>query len=131
MDGIHDLGGTQGFGHIDVEADEPVFHHPWQRTSFALMMATQIILRSHNADEYRHAIERMDPAHYLLCDYYERVLTGTVSLLVDKGYLSREDVERRAGGCIRAGWAGVRSAPSRPDPTARGSIQPGRSRPGS
>ena len=61
-------------------------------------MATQIILRSHNADEYRHAIERMDPAHYLLCDYYERVLTGTVSLLVEKGYLSREDVERRAGG---------------------------------
>ena len=104
MDGIHDLGGTQGFGHIDVEADEPVFHHPWQRTSFALMMATQIILRSHNADEYRHAIERMDPAHYLLCDYYERVLTGTVSLLVEKGYLSREDVERRAG--VYSSWLG-------------------------
>ena len=56
MDGIHDLGGTQGFGRIDVEADEPVFHQPWQRTTFALMMATQIVMRSHNTDEYRHAI---------------------------------------------------------------------------
>ena len=68
MDGIHDLGGTQGFGRIDIEADEPVFHHPWQRTSFALMMTTQIVMRSHNTDEYRHAIERMHPAHYLLAD---------------------------------------------------------------
>ena len=98
MDGIHDLGGTQGFGRIDIEADEPVFHHPWQRTSFALMMATQIVMRSHNTDEYRHAIERMDPAHYLLADYYERVLTGTVSLLVEKGHLSQADLEKRAGG---------------------------------
>ena len=98
MDGIHDLGGTQGFGRIDVEADEPTFHQPWQRTTFALMMATQIVMRSHNTDEYRHAIERMQPAHYLLADYYERVLTGTVSLLVEKGYLSQTELEQRAGG---------------------------------
>ena len=98
MDGIHDLGGTQGFGRIDVASDEPTFHQPWQRTTFALMMATQIVMRSHNTDEYRHAIERMHPAHYLLADYYERVLTGTVSLLVEKGHLSQAELEQRAGG---------------------------------
>ena len=90
MDGIHDLGGTKGFGHtqgfdhIDVEADEPTFHQPWQRTTFALMMATQIVMRSHNTDEKRRAIQRMHPA-----DYYESVLTGTISLLVEKGHLSQ------------------------------------------
>ena len=98
MYGIHDLGGTQGFGRIDIEADEPAFHHPWQRTSFALMMTTQIVMHSHNTDEYRHAIERMHPAHYLLADYYERVLTGTVSLLVEKGHLSQAQLARRADG---------------------------------
>ena len=97
MDGIHDLGGTQGFGAITVEVDEPTFHEPWQATAFALMMATQIVMRSHNADEYRHSIERMSPPHYLLADYYERVLTGTTTLLVDKGFLDAKDLTKRAG----------------------------------
>lgn len=98
MDGVHDLGGTQGFGPVSVETDEPTFHEPWQATAFALMVATQAVMRSHNTDEYRHSVERMNPAHYLQADYYERVLTGTVSLLVEKGYLTATELERRAGG---------------------------------
>jgi nitrile hydratase beta subunit len=98
VDGIHDLGGMQGFGEVSVEADEPIFHEPWQATAFALMFASQVVIRSHNVDEYRHSIERMNPAHYLQADYYERVLTGTASLLVEKGHLSAADLAARAGG---------------------------------
>ena len=29
MDGIHDMGGMHGFGRVEPEADEPVFHAPW------------------------------------------------------------------------------------------------------
>ena len=39
MDGIHDLGGRDGFGPIVVEPDEPVFHEPWERTARALIIA--------------------------------------------------------------------------------------------
>jgi nitrile hydratase len=98
VDGIHDLGGMQGFGEIVVEDQEPIFHEPWQATAFALMFASQVVVRSHNVDEYRHAIERMNPSHYLQADYYERVLTGTASLLVEKGHLSAEELASRAGG---------------------------------
>ncbi|HCG70797.1 MAG TPA: nitrile hydratase subunit beta [Gammaproteobacteria bacterium] len=98
MDGIHDLGGMQGFGPIVVEADEPTFHHPWQAKAFALMVATQAVMRTHNTDEYRHSIERMNPLHYLQADYYERVLTGTTTLLVEKGVLSVDELEQAAGG---------------------------------
>lgn len=98
MDGIHDLGGMQGFGVVSVERDEPVFHESWQATAFALMVATQVVMRSHNADEYRHSIERMSPAHYLQAHYYERVLTGTATLLVEKGILELSDLEARCGG---------------------------------
>jgi nitrile hydratase beta subunit len=51
-----------------------------------------------NMDEYRHAIERMEPRHYLTASYYERSLTGLATLLVEKGILTREELERRAQG---------------------------------
>ncbi len=118
MDGIHDLGGMQGFGEVAVEADEPTFHEPWQATTFALMFAAQVVVRSHNVDEYRHSIERMNPAHYLQADYYERVLTGTASLLVEKGHLSAEDLQSRAGGLFPL------SQPVAPSPMAGLTPQP-------
>jgi hypothetical protein len=88
MDGIYDLGGVVGFGVIEVEANEPTFHEPWEATAFRLLVSSVLTLDAFNADEYRHAIERMDPVHYLGARYYERVLTGVTTLLVEKGFLS-------------------------------------------
>ena len=97
MDGIHDLGGMAGFGPIAVERDEPVFHDPWEALAFALNALGIAVLGAYNADEYRHAVERMDPAHYLAATYYERVLTGVATLLVEKGVVAHGEVEARAG----------------------------------
>jgi nitrile hydratase len=44
-------------------------------------------------DEYRHAIERMEPRHYLAASYYERSLTGFATLCVEKGVVSRDELE--------------------------------------
>jgi nitrile hydratase beta subunit len=98
MNGIHDLGGMHGFGPVVREADEPVFHEEWQETAFALMLAASMIGKGINADQYRHAVERMAPRHYLAAHYYERVLTAVTTLLVERGVLDRADLERRAGG---------------------------------
>lgn len=98
MDGIHDLGGMNGFGPVDVEADEPTFHAPWEALAFKMNLLSIGLLRLYNADEYRHAIERMKPGHYLSASYYERVLTGVATLLVEKGVVDREDLNRRVGG---------------------------------
>lgn len=100
MDGIHDLAGIAGFGPIRIEADEPVFHERWEGRAFALNVLSIAILQAYNADEYRHAIERMEPAHYLAAGYYERVLTGVATLLVEKGVVSAADLEERAGGAF-------------------------------
>lgn len=98
MDGIHDLGGMAGFGTVDVEHDEPTFHEPWEARTFALNALAFTVLRAYNADEYRHAIERMAPGDYLAASYYERVLTGVASLLVEKGVIDRTDLESRVDG---------------------------------
>lgn len=100
MDGIHDLGGMAGFGPVSVEPDEPVFHEAWEALAHALNALGIARLRAYNIDEYRHSIERMQPAHYLSASYYERVLTGVATLLVEKGVLTHQELEQRAGGAF-------------------------------
>jgi nitrile hydratase len=36
MNGVHDMGGTQGMGPIRVEKNEPVFHAPWEARVIAM-----------------------------------------------------------------------------------------------
>lgn len=97
MDGMHDLGGMQGFGPVKVERNKPIYSYPWEARAHALNILSRK-LDVYTVDEYRHAIERMDPRHYLRAPYYERVLTGCVSLWVEKGLVTVEELEKLAGG---------------------------------
>ena len=99
MDGVHDLGGRQGFGPVRYVPDAPAFHAPWEKRVNALY-GLAVRLGIFNMDEYRHAIERMEPRHYLSAGYYERTLTSLATLCVEKGIVTREELERRAGGAF-------------------------------
>ena len=97
MDGIYDLGGRQGFGRVRYTPNAPAFHARWElRVNSLYSFAAG--LGMFNMDEYRHAIERMDPRHYLSASYYERSLTGFATLCVEKGVVTRDELERRADG---------------------------------
>ena len=95
MDGIHDLGGFQGFGSVDVEVDEPLFHSEQERRIFRLAMGAMLSGRLEG--KLRHAVERIDPEAYLACSYYERWLTGVATVLVEAGILDRGDLDGRLG----------------------------------
>jgi nitrile hydratase len=97
MDGMHDLGGKQGFGRVRYALNAQVFHEPWERRVIALY-SLAVRLGIFNMDEYRHAIERMEPRHYLTASYYERSLTSLATLCIEKGIVTREELERRAHG---------------------------------
>jgi nitrile hydratase len=99
MDGMHDLGGRQGFGRVRYTLNAPAFHAEWEVRANSLY---GFAVRSglFNMDEYRHAIERMEPRHYLAAGYYERSLTGMLTLCVEKGVVTREELEERAGGAV-------------------------------
>ena len=94
MNGIHDMGGMHGLGPIDREENEPVFHHAWERRAFALNMAAGF-LGDWNIDMSRYAREQMPPAEYLATSYYEHWLWGLERLLVEKGLLTRTEIEAR------------------------------------
>lgn len=94
MNGIHDLGGMHGLGPIDVERNEPVFHEEWERRMFAVF-ASLYVGGQYNVDEFRHGIERMDSAHYLDSSYYEHWLESVETLLLEKGVITRKELEAR------------------------------------
>ncbi|HXV84193.1 MAG TPA: nitrile hydratase subunit beta, partial [Candidatus Binatia bacterium] len=39
MDGVHDMGGMDGFGKVDPEPNEPVFHQRWEGRVLAMSRA--------------------------------------------------------------------------------------------
>lgn len=98
MEFAHDLGGRRGFGEVVVEADEPVFHEPWERAARALVYAAVVTLPNPTTSAFRWAIERMEPEHYLQSSYYEHWLTAAATLAVESGAVTLEELEERAGG---------------------------------
>ena len=99
MDGLYDLGGKQGFGPVRHTKDAKAFHSDWEvRVNALYSMAVR--LGVFNMDEYRHAIERMEPRHYLTASYYERSLTSLATLCIEKGLVTREELERLAQGAF-------------------------------
>src|SRR6185436_9147016 len=121
MDGMHDLGGKQGFGRIRFAPKAPTYHEKWEVRANALY-SLAVKHGIFNMDEYRHAIERMEPRHYLTASYYERSLTSLATLLVEKGILTREELERRAQGLFPLA---APSAPGRSNVPTRERFQPG------
>ena len=103
MNGVHDLGGLHGFGPVVAEADEPVLHAEWERRAFALTLAAGF-LGEWNIDMSRWAREQMPPARYLAASYYEHWLWGLEHLLVERGLLTREELEARVA-VLRRGEA--------------------------
>jgi len=83
MNGAHDLGGMHGFGQVEIEKNEPVFHFPWEKRAFALTLASGFHGKW-NLDMSRYAREQMPPAEYLATTYYEHWLFGLQKLLVEQ-----------------------------------------------
>jgi nitrile hydratase subunit beta len=121
MDGIHDMGGRQGFGPVRYTHDAHAFHAEWEvraNSLYALAVRHGVF----NMDEYRHAIERMEPRHYLSAGYYERSLTSLATLLIEKGVVTLQDLERRAGGAFPLA---APAAPGRTNVSTRQRFKPG------
>lgn len=121
MDGVHDLGGRQGFGRVRYTLNAPAFHAEWEVRANALY-GFAVRAGIFNMDEYRHAIERMEPRHYLGASYYERTLTSLATLCVEKGVVSRGELEERAGGAFPLASP---SKPGRTNAAVREMFQPG------
>ncbi|MGH9209731.1 MAG: nitrile hydratase subunit beta [Acidimicrobiales bacterium] len=103
MDGIHDLGGMQGFGAVDATPDEPPFHEPWEGRVHGVMLASAIAVPGSSIRPY---VERMGNAAYLTTSYYEHWLAAVEARLVGAGVVTREELDERQA-AILGGHAAV------------------------
>ena len=89
MNGIHDMGGMHGFGPIEYEENEPVFHHAWEGRVFAMQLGVPV------RASVRPVIEKMDPAYYLSSSYYEKWLQARIQTLIQAGAMTEAELEAR------------------------------------
>ena len=95
MNSLHDVGGIDGFGPVAWEKNEPVFHEPWEAHMRAVDALMTKKLRAYCVDETRHRIERINPVYYLGSSYYQIWLLRMESLLMEKGYVTEEEVQAK------------------------------------
>ena len=98
MDGVHDMGGMDGFGKVEPEPNEPVFHHRWEGRVLAMSRAIGVF-RAWTIDSSRYAIELMAPSIYLTRSYYEKWFLRNQNLLIERGLIDADEVA--AGRALR------------------------------
>ena len=100
MDGIHDMGGMHGFGKVEPEPNEPVFHSEWEGRALALNRAMGYT-GIWTIDQTRYGIERLPPELYLSASYYKKWAIRLEKLVVEMGLADADEIE--AGHALRPG----------------------------
>jgi nitrile hydratase subunit beta len=92
MNGPQDMGGFIGFGPVQPEDNEPVFHSDWERRAFGTGMAMGMT-GSWNIDQGRHVRERLDPVQYWSSSYYEYRQYALEKLLVELALITPQELQ--------------------------------------
>ena len=100
MDGVHDMGGMDGFGKVEPEPNEPVFHAPWEGRALALNRAMGYA-GLWTIDQTRFAIEQFPPVFYLSASYYKKWAVRLENMLIDRGLIGADEIA--AGHSLRPG----------------------------
>ena len=122
MNGVHDMGGMQGFGRVEPEPNEPVFHARWESRVLAMNRAAGY-LGLWNIDIGRFSREQL-PAHvYLGSSYYRKWELGLEDLCVQYGLIGEDELA--AGHALRPAAQVKRalSAADAPKLLSRGSFE--------
>jgi nitrile hydratase subunit beta len=100
MDGVHDMGGMDGFGKVEVEPNEPVFHAPWEGRVLGMQRAMGYAGAWH-IDHSRFAQEKLPPQVYLTASYYQRWALAMEKNVLERGYVGADEL--KAGHALRPG----------------------------
>jgi nitrile hydratase len=91
MNGAQDMGGMHGFGRVEPEPDEPVFHADWEKRAFALTLA-MATPGGWNIDMSRFARENRPPAQYLSMSYYQIWFAALETMLKVRDFVTDGEI---------------------------------------
>jgi hypothetical protein len=92
MPQTHDLGGRPEVGPLDRAEHDRSMYEKRTDALMVLLSRKQVI----TVDELRRAIEGLGPQEYARLSYYECWITAIEQLLVEKGVITREEIDRKA-----------------------------------
>lgn len=90
MDGIHDLGGREGYGPVDVDDDGRAFHHDWEGREWGIAQCART--PGITIDWWRHCRELIMPEDYLGRPYFDSWAQTDFSTYIEAGWISMEEV---------------------------------------
>jgi nitrile hydratase subunit beta len=100
MDGIHDMGGMDGFGKVAPKPNEPVFHQRWEAAVMAMSRAIGAS-GAWNIDQGRYGIELLAPRVYLTSSYYKRWFLRLEQMLLQRKLVDAATKSLLAAACAR------------------------------
>ncbi len=109
MNGVHDMGGMHGFGKVEAEANEPVFHAAWEARVLAMNRAMGS-LGVWNIDIGRFSREKLPPEVYLGSSYYRKWELGLEDMCVEFGLVGEDELA--AGHALRPAAPTKRTLPA-------------------
>lgn len=96
MDGIHDLGGKQGYGPIEVDDEDGPFHADWEGREWGIAQCAR--LPGISIDWWRHCRELIMPVDYLSRPYFDSWAQTDFSTYIEAGWMTLEEID--AGKCL-------------------------------
>lgn len=107
MDGVHDLGGKEGFGPIDVTEPEKPFHYDWEGRMWGISQSTGA--PDWTIDWWRHVRELIDPVSYLSRRYFDSWAQTQIAAFINSGVFTLEEVIVQKSATPPLGEPGVMS----------------------
>ena len=92
MDSVHDLGGKQGHGSIDVHEPVEPFHAEWEARAWAVSRGIGGGAPDITIDWWRHVRETTIPVDYLTRPYLDSWLEADMVTLVDSNICTVEEL---------------------------------------
>jgi nitrile hydratase len=90
MDGIHDLGGRQGFGPIAVTDNDPAFPEEWEGRAYAMVQSVGD--PGSTIDWFRHIVELLPPDAYMTEPYFQKWQFVQLIELLQTGMIELDEV---------------------------------------
>ncbi len=91
MNGVHDMGGMDGFGKVEPEPNEPTFHEKWEGRVMAMVRAMGAN-GGLNIDTQRFAREMLPPEVYLSSSYYKKWFLAIENQLIERNMIGADEV---------------------------------------
>jgi nitrile hydratase len=91
VNGVHDMGGMDGFGKVEAEPNEPMFHAAWEGRVMAMVRAMGAN-GGLNIDSQRFARESLPPEVYLASSYYKKWFLAVENQLIERNMVGADEL---------------------------------------